>query len=63
MITRCKVYQNGAAVIMEKLPVSGMYSLSARAPSGAMLDKIRCDDYRMAREYWRAFCQLARKAC
>lgn len=55
-----KLHKSGAWTLFEKLPVSGMYSVKLYAPGGDLKDKICCDDYRMAREYLRAFNKIAK---
>lgn len=52
-------YQHGD-VLVEKLSPSGMYLVQLRSSSGDLLDKVRCDDYRTAMEYKRAFSALAK---
>lgn len=56
-----KDYPNGASATMEKLSTSGMYLVEAWGPAGR-LDRMRCDTYRAAAEYFRAFCRLAKAA-
>lgn len=58
-----KVFKSGAAVLMEKLPVSGMYEVKLRSSGGGLINKVRCDDYRMAVEYRRSFSAIARNRC
>lgn len=53
-------YKNGAYATMEKLFPSGMYLVQCRNPNGDLHDKIRCDDYRMAKEYFSAFKKIAK---
>ena len=58
MQTKSKIYRNGWYVQLEK---SGLwYSAIVRTPSGDLHDKMRCDDYRMALEYYRAFKAIAK---
>ena len=52
-------FKNGAYVTFERLP-SGLYAVSLRSPSGELSDKVRCDNYRAATEYRRAFAAIAR---
>lgn len=54
-----KNYRNGHATI-ERMP-SGMYLVQCYVGT-ELRDKVRCDDYRMARDYFRAFCAIARNA-
>lgn len=56
---KIKTYPHGHAT-MERQP-SGLYLVQCYV--GADLrDKVRCDDYRTACEYFRAFCAIARAA-
>ena len=52
-------YQHGD-VLVEKLSPSGMYLVQLRSASGELQDKVRCDDYRMAMTYKRAFMAIAK---
>jgi hypothetical protein len=36
------------------------YETFARNPAGEIVEKMRCDDYRMALEYYRAFKRIAK---
>lgn len=57
---RVKVYENGHASI-ERLSPSGMYLVQVyKGPH--LHDKIRCDDYRAALDYYRAFAAIAKNA-
>lgn len=53
-------YKNGD-VVMERLFPSGMWLVQLRNNAGELVDKIRCDDYRMAKEYKRAFAAIAKR--
>ena len=57
---KLKLYKNGALATMER--TGALYTVLARAPSGTVLDKNRCDTYPQALEYFRAFCALAKAA-
>jgi hypothetical protein len=52
-------YKNGD-VLVEKLSPSGMYLVQLRNAAGDLVDKIRCDDYRMAMNYKRSFIAIAK---
>ena len=52
-------YKHGD-VLVEKLFPSGMYLVQLRNTTGDLVDKIRCDDYRMAMDYKRAFIAIAK---
>ena len=52
-------FKTGAYVTFERLP-SGLYAVALRSPSGELSDKVRCDTYRAAMEYRRAFAAIAR---
>lgn len=56
---KTKLYKNNACTFFERLS-SGLWAVTLRAPSGELADKVRCDDYRMALDYWRAFNAQAR---
>ena len=60
MKNKRKDYKSGSSVTMEKLFPSGMYLIELRTPKGELHDKIRVDDYRMALDYWRSFCAIAK---
>ena len=55
---KLQLFKNGALVTMER--VGGMYVVLCRDPAGRVHDKVRCDDYRMALEYRRVFCSVAK---
>ena len=57
---RIKVYKNGHAS-MERLSPSGLYLVQVYIGT-ELHDKIRCDDYRAALDYYRAFQSIARNA-
>jgi len=57
-MTKITSFKNGSDVITEKN--GAWYSVILRNPSGEVHDKIRCDDYRMALEYVRAFKAIAK---
>ncbi len=64
MKNKIAVYPHGYAT-MEKTEHSGMYLLKVyTGPDGAesLQDKITCDDYQDALEYWRAFKAIAKAA-
>lgn len=52
-------FKNGAYVTFERL-ASGYYEVLLRAPNGELHDKVRCDTYRGAMEYRRAFVAIAK---
>ena len=62
MKAKYKAFKNGAYAAMDDYVTHAgtWYECSARSPSGYLLDRMRCDDYRMALEYYRAFCKLAK---
>lgn len=53
------VAKSGASVSMDK--AGYLYTVILRTPGGDVQDKTRCDDYRMAREYYAAFKRIADK--
>lgn len=52
-------FKNGAYVTFERL-TCGYYAVNLRAPNGELSDKVRCDTYRAAMEYRRAFVAIAK---
>jgi hypothetical protein len=56
---RIKTYKNGHAT-MERLFPSGMYLIEVYIGS-ELRDKVRCDDYRMALDYWKCFQLIAKQ--
>lgn len=56
-----KIYlaKSGASVIFEKTP-HGIYRVVLRNEIGNLMDKIRCDTYRSAMDYFTAFKKVAR---
>ena len=61
MQTKTKIYRNDWSTLLEK-QAHGVYLVLVRNSAGDVHDKIRCDDYRMALNYWRAFNAIARAA-
>jgi len=59
---KIREFKNGACTIFERMPVSGMYIVICRGPNGQILDRMRCDSYRMACGYLKAFNRLAKGA-
>lgn len=57
---KIKTYKNGHTVF-ERLSPSGMYLVKVYLGS-ELHDKVRCDTYRAAMEYLRAFNRIARAA-
>jgi hypothetical protein len=62
MKTKIKLYANGWTVYAEKGVYAGMYTVLIRTAAGEVYDRIRCDDYRTAMEYYLTFCNTARNA-
>jgi hypothetical protein len=57
--SKLNVYRNGWLAMME--PQSqGMYLVLVRSANGDVYDKVRCDDYRNALDYFRAFNRIAK---
>lgn len=56
---RIKTYKNGHAT-MERLFPSGMYLIEVYIGS-ELRDKVRCDDYRTALDYWKCFQLIAKR--
>ena len=59
-MSKIKVFSNGYATI-EKLFPSGMYLVQCYVGT-ELHDKVRCDDYHTAREYFRSFSLIAKNA-
>ena len=57
--SKLKVYRNDWLVMMEPQN-NGMYLVMVRAANGEVYDKVRCDDYRNALDYFRAFNRIAK---
>lgn len=53
--------KDGAYVTFERLAPSGMWLVQLRTGTGELADKVRCDDYRDATAYRKAFLKIARK--
>lgn len=59
-MSKIKVFSNGYATF-ERLFPSGYYLIECYVGS-ELHDKIRCDDYRTALEYYKAFSAIAKTA-
>ena len=59
-MSKIKVFNNGYATL-ERLFPSGMYLVECYVGT-ELHDKIRCDDYRSALEYYKAFQAIAKAA-
>lgn len=57
---RIATFKNGHATF-ERLSPSGYYLIQVYIGS-ELHDKVRCDDYQMALDYWKSFKKLARGA-
>jgi hypothetical protein len=62
MLPKIKLYANGWSAHAEKGSYAGMYTVLIRTAKGDIHDRVRCDDYRMAMEYYKTFCNIARNA-
>jgi len=60
MKARIKEFKNGAMAYLGTCGIG--YETFARNPRGDKIDKMICDDYRMALEYFRAFQNLAKNS-
>lgn len=58
MQTKVKVYRNEWCAVMEKK--APWYQVTVRNSIGDVHDKVRCDDYRTALDYWKTFNAIAR---
>jgi hypothetical protein len=59
-MTKIKVFSNGYATL-DRLHPSGMYLVQCYVGS-ELRDKVRCDDYRIARDYYKMFQSIAKSA-
>jgi hypothetical protein len=59
-MSKIKVFNNGYATL-ERLYPSGMYLVQCYVGT-ELYDKIRCDTYRSASEYYKAFQAIAKSA-
>ena len=59
-MTKITEQKNGAYTTFERLFPSGMYLVMLYSTRGEVMDKIRCDTYRAAREYLAAFNRIAK---
>ena len=60
MNPKLNIYPNGS-VSMEQLFPSGMYLVQGYKGT-ELFDKVRCDDKKMAMDYFRSFCKIAKNA-
>jgi len=60
MKARITEYNNGAFAMLEK--VGQWYIALCRDSAGELIDKVRCDDYRMALDYYAAFKRVAKNS-
>lgn len=58
---RCKTYKNGWTAYFNPLP-NGWYETYVRNASGDIHDRVRCDTYRAAMEYYKCFWMTAKNA-
>lgn len=59
-----KVHKSGAWVVMTRGAYpAGLFEVKLYSSGGGLIDKVRCDDYRMALEYRRAFNAIAKNRC
>jgi hypothetical protein len=57
---KTKTYRNGWSTMMNK--GAYMYEVNVRDARGDIHDKMRCDDYQTACQYYRAFNAIAKAA-
>lgn len=55
-----KHHPNGWSTAFEQQYHSGLITVTLRRSSGEVFDKVRCDDYRNALDYFRAFNTIAK---
>lgn len=54
-----KIFKTGWSVFFDKMP-SGYYCVKLRNRADDLIDKMTCDDYRMALQYKKAFSAIAK---
>jgi len=57
---KIKMYKSGASVIQDVPAYNGMITVKLYAPDDSLLDKVRVDTRSAARDYFRAFCAIAK---
>lgn len=59
-----KTHKTGAWVVMTgpSFP-SGLFEVKLYSSGGGLMDKVRCDDYRMALDYRKSFNAIAKNRC
>lgn len=62
MNDKITVAKSGAWTVFSKLLPSGMYEVKLYSAGGALLDKVRLDDYRSACDYRKSFNAIARNS-
>jgi hypothetical protein len=55
-----KTFPNGGHTVIEADKIRHFWTVKCYRPDGELHDKIRCDDYRNALDYLRAFKQIAK---
>ena len=56
-----KLHKSGAVVIMNRPAYpNGMFRVTLRIGTGPVIDEVRCDTYRQALDYRRAFNAIAK---
>lgn len=58
MTPKAKEYRNGWSTYMGQ--AGWLYEVFVRNARGDIHDKIRCDDYRSAMDYWKVFNAIAK---
>ena len=62
MKTKLKTYRNGWLAMFEKTAShDAPYTVLVRDPCGEVYDRMRCDNYRAALDYWLAFNAIAKR--
>ena len=62
MKIRIKLYANNAYVLFERTIPNGYYDLRVYDRVGYLIDRVRCDDYKTALDYYKSFQAIARNA-
>lgn len=62
MMIQVQTFKNGAHTVFDREMPAGLFVVKVYGPTGNLIDKVRCDDYRNARAYLRSFNKIARNA-
>lgn len=57
---KIKTYKNAYATLERVASNDTPWITAVKENNGDVIDRIRCDSFRMAREYYAAFCKVAK---